>query len=167
MTRTAARRASARSVSSGWARLAEPASAESTRVISRAYGLDASTRACARTIRAPAISSWAEKIFFVDWVERIRRRSARRDAAMSGAPLHLDALLAALGLVHGLGLGLLDLQGLAAGGLVLAVEVLHGLLQGGDGVVTQGLGLADLVEDALVVTGQEVQELRLEPAHLG
>jgi hypothetical protein len=44
--------------------------------------LDASTRACARTMRAPAISSCAEKIFFVDCVERMRRRSARREPAM-------------------------------------------------------------------------------------
>src|SRR4051812_4395796 len=102
-------------------------------------------------MRAPAISSWAEKIFFVDCVERIRRRSARSDAAISGAPLHLDALLAALGRLHGLGLGLVDLQGLALGGLELAVELLDGLLQGGDGVVAERLCLADLVEDAAVV----------------
>ena len=57
ITRTAARCGFCRSVSSGWSSDAEDASAESTRVISRAYGLEASTRAWARTMRAPAISS--------------------------------------------------------------------------------------------------------------
>jgi hypothetical protein len=36
-------------------------------------------------MRAPAISSCAEKIFFVDCVERMRRRSARREPAMGQA----------------------------------------------------------------------------------
>src|SRR3954451_295022 len=136
MTRTAARRGFCRSVSSGWSRLAEEASADSTRVISRAYGLDASTRAWARTMRAPAISSCAEKIFFVDCVERMRRRSARREPATS-APLHLDALLAPLRGVHGLGLGLVDPQRLALGRLELAVELVDRLLQALDGVVAE------------------------------
>src|SRR3954454_10017870 len=116
-------------------------------------------------MRAPAISSCAEKIFFVDCVERMRRRSARRLPATS-APLHLDALLAALGRVHGLGLGLVDLQRPALGGRELAVELLHGPLQTRDGVVTERLGLPDPVQDAAVAAGDEVEELALEAAHL-
>src|SRR3712207_1255621 len=166
MTSTAARRGFSRSMSSGWSCEVDAARADSTRVISREYGLEASTRACARTMRAPAISSCAEKIFFVDCVERMRRRSARREPATSGAPLDLDALLAALRRVHGLGLGLVDPQRAALGGLVLAVEGVDGLLQGRDRVVAELLGGADLVVDAAVVAGEEVEELALEPAHL-
>jgi hypothetical protein len=59
-------------------------------------------------MRAPAISSCAEKIFFVDCVERMRRRSARRERPSVRPPLDLDALLAPLRGVHGLGLGLVD-----------------------------------------------------------
>src|SRR3954453_8718362 len=117
-------------------------------------------------MRAPAISSWAEKIFFVDWVERMRRRSARRLPATSGPLLHLDGLLTALAGVHGLGLGLVDLQRLAVGGLELAVERLDRPLQARDGVVAQRPGLADGVVDAVVPAADEVQELALEPAHL-
>src|ERR671933_795956 len=100
-------------------------------------------------MRAPAISSCAEKIFFVDCVERMRRRSARRLPATSGAPLDLDGLLAALGRVHGL--GLVDPQGLTLGSGELAVELVDRLLQAGDGVVAESLRGLDLVEDAAVV----------------
>jgi hypothetical protein len=48
-----------------------------TRVSSSAYGRDASTRCWARTILDEAISSIARVIFFVDWTERIRRRTMR------------------------------------------------------------------------------------------
>src|SRR4051794_40322084 len=164
MTRTAARFGCCRSVSNGWSSEAEDASAESTRVISRAYGLDASTRAWARTMRAPAISSCAEKIFFVDWVERMRRRSARREAATS-APLHLDGLLTALGRLHGLGLGLVEAAALAR--RELAVELLDRLLEGGCGVVAELLGGADLVVHARVGAAEEVEELALEAADVG
>src|SRR3954453_5589019 len=109
-------------------------------------------------MRAPAISSCAEKIFFVDCVERMRRRSARREPATS-APLDLDGLLAALGRVHGLGLGLVDLQRLALGRRELAVEVLDRRLQAAHGVVAELLGGADLVVDALVAAPDEVEEL--------
>src|SRR5688500_16382909 len=118
-------------------------------------------------MRAPAISSCAEKIFFVDCVERMRRRSARRDAAMwSGLLLDLDALLTPLRGVHGLGLGLVDHERLAVRRRELAVEGLDRLLQALDGVAAEGLGGADLVVDALVVAGDEVEELALEPPHL-
>src|SRR3954465_4259393 len=106
-------------------------------------------------MRAPAISSCAEKIFFVDCVERMRRRSARSDPAMS-APLDLDGLLAALGRVHGLGLGLVDPQALALRRRELAVELVDGLLQAGHGVVTELPGGADLVVDAAVAATDEV-----------
>src|SRR3954454_19184555 len=117
-------------------------------------------------MRAPAISSWAEKIFFVDCVERMRRRSARREPAMSGAPLDLDALLAALGRIHGLGLGLVDLERLALGGRELAVELVDRLLEAAHRVVTEHLGATDLVVDARVVAGDVVEELGLEAADL-
>src|SRR3954454_8690040 len=109
-------------------------------------------------MRAPAISSCAEKIFFVDCVERMRRRSARSDPAMS-APLDLDGLLAALGRVHGLGLGLVDPQALALRRRELAVDLVDGLLQAGHRVVTELPGGADIVVDAAVAATDEVQEL--------
>src|SRR4051812_33363583 len=112
-------------------------------------------------MRAPAISSCAEKIFFVDWVERIRRRSARRDAATASAPLHLDALLTALGGVHRLGLRVVHLEGLALGRGELPVEGLDRAVEAGDGVVAELLALPDLVVDAVVAAADEVQELRL------
>src|SRR3954469_8696032 len=115
-------------------------------------------------MRAPAISSCAEKIFFVDCVERMRRRSARREAATRSALLDLDALLATLRGVHRLGLGLVHLEGLALGGGELAVEGLDGALPAGSGVVAEGLGGADLVVDAVVAAADEVEELRLEAA---
>src|SRR3954447_16723991 len=117
-------------------------------------------------MRAPAISSCAEKIFFVDCVERMRRRSARREAATCSALLDLDALLATLGGVHRLGLGLVHLQGLALRGGELPVERLDRALQARHGVVTEDLRSADLVEDAVVPAGDEVEELALEPANV-
>jgi hypothetical protein len=50
------------------------ASDDSTRVISFAYGFDASTRCCAFAIREVATISIALVIFFVDWTVRILRR---------------------------------------------------------------------------------------------
>src|SRR3712207_6299995 len=101
-------------------------------------------------MRAPAISSWAEKIFFVDWVERMRRRSARSEPATSAAPLDLDGLLAALAGVHGLDLGLVHLQRLALGGAELVEEGVDGPLQAAHGVVTERPGIADVVVDGVV-----------------
>src|SRR3954463_12980049 len=110
-------------------------------------------------MRAPAISSCAEKIFFVDCVERMRRRRARREPAMS-APLHLDGLLAALGGVHGLGLRLVEAAALRR--RELTEEVVDRLLQAGHGVVPELLGGADLVVHATVTAADEVEELALE-----
>src|ERR687894_2744443 len=61
----------------------------------------------------------------------------------SAAPLDLDALLAPLRGVHGLGLGLVDLERVALRRREPAVEGLHGPLQALHGVVTEDLGLAD------------------------
>src|SRR5687768_10510575 len=97
----------------------------------------------------------------------MRRRSARRDAAMwSGLLLDLDALLTPLRGVHGLGLGLIDLERLAVRRRELAVERLDRLLQALHGVVAENLGLADLVVDAVVAARDELEELALEPTHL-
>src|SRR5687768_8062214 len=85
MTRTPPRWGFGRAASGGWCGDAEEARADSARVVARAYGLEASARACALTMRAPPSSSGAEKIFFVDRVERIRRRSARSVPAMGQA----------------------------------------------------------------------------------
>src|SRR5918998_4155307 len=79
----AARVGFSRSTSSGLSKVpAALASAESTLVISCAYGRDASTRAWARAIREVAMSSIALVIFFVDWTERIRRRRSLSCAAI-------------------------------------------------------------------------------------
>ena len=48
-----------------------------------AYGRDASTRCWAFTMRDDAMSSIARVIFFVDWTDRIRRRTTR-----SWAPIY-------------------------------------------------------------------------------
>src|SRR5918994_888391 len=100
-------------------------------------------------MRAPAISSWAEKIFFVDWVERMRRRSARREPATSGPRRRGGALRrrgalrrpATLGAAT-LAVGALAVGALPGGALVVvvgqraavrrrevAVEALDGALQ--------------------------------------
>src|SRR5918994_4234334 len=84
----------------------------------------------------------------------------------SGAPLDLDALLAALGRVHRLGLVLVDPQRPALGRLELAVELLDGALQALDGVVPERPALPDPVIDAAVVAGDVVEELALEATDL-
>ncbi len=66
--------ASGRSVVSGWSTPACVATAETARVIAREYGPAAETRSRALPIREAAISSIARKIFFSDWVDRIRCR---------------------------------------------------------------------------------------------
>src|ERR687893_1445109 len=108
-------------------------------------------------MRAPAISSWAEKIFFVDWVERMRRRSARREPATSGprrrggalrrrGALRRPAPLGAATLTVGaLTVGALTVGALTGGALVvlvgqraavrrreLTVEALDGTLEAAD-----------------------------------
>src|SRR3712207_5677222 len=113
-------------------------------------------------MRAPAISSCAEKIFFVDWVERMRRRSARSEPATASALLDLDALLATLGRVHGLGLLLVE-RG-AVRRREGAVERLDRPLQALHGVVPELLRGADLVVHAGLVAADVVEELRLEAA---
>ena len=61
-----------------------------------AYGRDASTRCWAFTMRDDAMSSIARVIFFVDWTDRIRRRTTRSWAPIYavGARVASAALLA-------------------------------------------------------------------------
>src|SRR4029079_5810158 len=78
-----------------------------------------------------------------------------------------DLLLLELLVGHRLGLGLrAGLDRLALGGLELVEELVVGggaLLLGG---VLELAALADLVEDVLVLAGQEVEELLLEAQHV-
>src|SRR5690606_42149462 len=83
ITRTAARRGFARSVSSGWDRFFDAlASSPSTLVISSAYGFAAATLACALEIREVAISSWALVIFLIEFTPRMRERNSRKLATV-------------------------------------------------------------------------------------
>ena len=59
---------------SGWSTLEYVATAETARVMARAYGVDAATRCCALTMRDAAISSIARVIFLVAWTDRMRWR---------------------------------------------------------------------------------------------
>ena len=74
MSSIAARRTSARSVVSGWSTSEKLASAETARVIARAYGAASRLRCCAFTIREAAMSSIARVIFLVEVTERMRCR---------------------------------------------------------------------------------------------
>src|SRR4051812_47427702 len=103
-------------------------------------------------MRAPAISSWAEKIFFVDWVERMRRRSARREPATSGALRRRDALGGSARLVVVVG------QRTAVRRRELPVEALDGPLEAADRVVAERPRGADLVVDARLGAGDVVEE---------
>src|SRR5438309_5665224 len=80
----------------------------------------------------------------------------------SGAPLDLDGLLATLAGVHGLDLGLVHLKGLAVTGGELPVERVDRPLQAAHAVLAQRPGVPDGVEDRVVATADEVEELRLE-----
>ena len=71
---TAARFDPGRSEVSGWSMSACVATAETARVSAREYGEAAATRSRALPMREAAISSIARKIFFSDWVDRIRCR---------------------------------------------------------------------------------------------
>ena len=69
--------------------LEREATAETARVISSAYGVEAATFCCAFTMRAVAISSWARVICLVAFTEAIRRRYTRSWPAMSVHPFPL------------------------------------------------------------------------------
>jgi hypothetical protein len=71
---TAARVTCSFSVMSGCSVFEYVATAETARVMARAYGDDACTAARALVIREVAMSSWALKIFFSAVVELIRWR---------------------------------------------------------------------------------------------
>ena len=74
ISRTAARFTSDFSVVSGWSMFENVATAETARVIARAYGVEAATACRDLAIREVAISSIALKIFFIDVVEPMRVR---------------------------------------------------------------------------------------------
>src|SRR5215217_8957851 len=115
ITRIAARRGSARSVSSGWSLVELEASADSARVSSLVYGSAACTRCCALAMREVATSSIALVICLVWLTARIRRRRMRRVPAIASAlggrgrsrlPVAGDLLLADLAGLHRLDLRL-------------------------------------------------------------
>ncbi len=74
MSSTATRFVSSRSASSGCETSECVATAETARVIARAYGDADAIRSRARPMRDAAISSCARNIFFSDWVDLIRCR---------------------------------------------------------------------------------------------
>src|SRR6266545_3443681 len=118
MTSTPARRTGSRGTNSGWSSVvALDARAVSTWVIASAYGREAATRSWALAIRLVATSSCALVIFFVDFTERIRRRSVCSWAGMALLPLRPglapDRLAGLHAFLHLLGRGLVDPQLLA------------------------------------------------------
>src|SRR6266545_4683466 len=140
MTSTPARRTGSRGTNSGWSSVvALDARAVSTWVIASAYGREAATRSWALAIRLVATSSCALVIFFVDFTERIRRRSVCSWAGMALLPLR---------------------PGLAPDRLAGLHAFLHLL---GRGVVVP-LAACDRGERLLVRVSQVLEELALEPA---
>ena len=71
---TAARRTCSRSVVSGWSTSEKLDSAETARVMARAYGAASLLRCWALTMREAAMSSIARVIFLVEVTERMRCR---------------------------------------------------------------------------------------------
>ena len=72
--KTAARFGFSDGVVSGWTVEENVATADTARVNSFAYGVDAATRCCALTIREAEINSIAFVIFLVALTDRIRLR---------------------------------------------------------------------------------------------
>ena len=77
MIKIAARRGLSCGVVNGWFVEEYVATADTARVSSVAYGVDAVTRCCALTIREAEINSIAFVIFLVALTERIRLRYMR------------------------------------------------------------------------------------------
>jgi len=65
------------SVVSGWSSLEYVATAETARVMARAYGVEAAVRCCALIMRDAAMSSKALVIFWVALTVRMRWRYSR------------------------------------------------------------------------------------------
>src|SRR3954447_532512 len=103
MSSIAARSTCGFSVVSGWSSLEYVATADTARVIARAYGVDDAVRCCAFIMRAAAMSSNARVIFWVDFTARMRLRYSRSWPATSAALLAHDALLLDVARVHRLG----------------------------------------------------------------
>src|SRR6266545_3429165 len=167
MTSTPARRTGSRGTNSGWSSVvALDARAVSTWVIASAYGREAATRSWALAIRLVATSSCALVIFFVDFTERIRRRSVCSWAGMALLPLRPglapDRLAGLHAFLHLLGRGLVDPQLLALAPEDLLELVERRLELGRDVVVP--LAACDRGERLLVRVSQVLEELALEPA---
>src|SRR5690606_15605657 len=77
MMTTPARLTSFFSPMRGWSSLAKVATADTARVIARAYGVDSRTACCALMTRLAAMSSMARVIFFVELTARMRCRYSR------------------------------------------------------------------------------------------
>src|SRR3954468_9274310 len=153
---------------SGWSSFEYVATADTARVIARAYGVDACVRCCALIIREAAMSSNALVIFCVDFTARMRLRYSRSWPAMdqpaSAASLPDDALLVDVLGIHRLGrlvAGRDGRRGRSAADevpLELLDRAPHGLLR----VLPELPGLADRGED-VALAPQVLQEFALEP----
>src|SRR3954453_560090 len=153
---------------SGWSSLEYVATADTARVIARAYGVDACVRCCALIIREAAMSSNALVIFCVDFTARMRLRYSRSWPAMnqpaSAASLPDDALLVDVLGVHRVGRLVAWPDGRRGRPATdeVALELLdraaHRLLR----VLPELPGLADRRED-VALAPQVLEELALEP----
>src|SRR5919206_1972213 len=103
MSSMAARSTCGFSVVGGWSSFEYVATAETARVMARAYGVEAAVRCWALIMRDAAMSSNAFVIFCVAFTDRIRLRYSRSCPAISAPLLPDDALLADVLRVHRLG----------------------------------------------------------------
>src|SRR3954453_3639299 len=164
----AARSTFAFSVVSGWSSFENVATADTARVIARAYGVDAWVRCCALIIRDAAMSTNSLGIFCVTFTARMRLRYSRIWSAMnqpaSAASLPDDALLVDVLGVHRVGRLVAWPDGRRGRPATdeVALELLdraaHRLLR----VLPELPGLADCRED-VALAPQVLEELALEP----
>ncbi len=138
-------------------------------MIAEAYGSDAATRSCALAMRLVATSSIALVIFFVERVDRIRRRRTRTEPAIAyfffGGVCDDpgDLLLRLHALAERFRLGLVQMQRSPSLPRKICLKCDDRLVEGGDDVVAPLVG-GDRGEHSGVRVPQVLQELGLEPA---